>query len=62
MIHHLLSTIPYQEIPTGTIELPPRPEGYDYRRPSLTVNTYVPDHADTLEPMRRGTPPHDTED
>jgi polyphosphate kinase 2 len=62
MIHHLLTSIPYQEIPTGTIELPPRPDGYDYRRPSLTVNTYVPDHAATLEPVRGGTPPHDTED
>ena len=62
MIHHLLSTIPYKEIPTGAIEMPPRPPGYGYRRPDLTVNTYVPDHAATLEPLRKGTPPHDTED
>lgn len=55
MIHHLLDSIPYQEIPLGTIDLPPRPEGFDYRRPDLTVNTYVPDHAATLEPVRRGS-------
>jgi len=62
MIHHLLESIPYKEIPLGEIELPPRPEGFGYRRPSVTVNTYVPDYAATLQPVTKGPEILDRED
>jgi polyphosphate kinase 2 len=48
MMAHLLSTIPYHEVPPPTIELPPRPESTGYRRPPRDASTYVPDHVATL--------------
>ncbi|MBD8060368.1 polyphosphate kinase 2 [Cellulomonas sp. JH27-2] len=49
MISHLLSTIPYTDVPEEKIELPDRPApsgGYD--RPPREMSTYVPDHAAVL--------------
>lgn len=48
MMAHLLSTIPYTEVPHDTIDLPPRPPSTGYLRPSRETVTYVPDHAATL--------------
>jgi polyphosphate kinase 2 len=48
MMAHLLSTIPYHEVPLPTIDLPPRPESTGYRRPPRNASTYVPDHVATL--------------
>ncbi len=48
MMSHLLSTIPYVEVPVPTLELPPRPEPKGYERPPRAHTTYVPDHAKSL--------------
>lgn len=42
-ICHLLSTIPYQEIPSDPIILPPRQETSAYMRPPISDQTFVPD-------------------
>ena len=42
-ISHLLSMIPYQELPPAAIELPPRPEIKGYVRPPMTDQTFVPE-------------------
>ncbi len=42
-IHHLLSLIPYEEIPPEPIELPPRPTEEGYVRPPLNEQTFVPE-------------------
>jgi polyphosphate kinase 2 len=48
MIAHLLSSVPYTEVPTSTITLPPRPMPKGYRRPPRESSTYVPDHVGAL--------------
>ena len=49
MISHLLSTIPYQEVPAPDVKLPQRlTSASNYRRPPREQSTYVPDHARTL--------------
>lgn len=46
MIHHLLSTIPYSDVPHPPVVLPDRPVGSgDYQRPPREQFTTVPDHA-----------------
>ena len=45
---HLLSTIPYSDVPTPPIVLPARPEPQGYQRPPRSTTTYVPDHCATL--------------
>jgi polyphosphate kinase len=47
MMAHLLSTIPYTEVPPPALELPPRPKPTGYERPPRE-GTYVPDHCATL--------------
>jgi len=42
-IRHLLSLIPYQELPHDKIELPPRQACRGYVRPPLSDQTFVPD-------------------
>ena len=42
-IHHLLSLIPYQEVPVKKIKLPPRQENTDYIRPPIDEQTFVPE-------------------
>lgn len=54
MIAHLLSTVPYREVPRPDLTLPPRPPAHGYRRPPRDRQTHVPDHAGTLAP---GTAP-----
>jgi polyphosphate kinase len=49
MISHLLSTIPYEEVPAPDVELPQRlTSSSNYQRPPRELSTYVPDYAATL--------------
>jgi polyphosphate kinase 2 len=48
MIAHLLSTIPYHDVPEPSLKLPRRPKSTGYVRPPLESQTFVPDHAATL--------------
>ncbi|MPY60854.1 polyphosphate kinase 2 [Streptomyces spongiae] len=48
MIAHLLSTVPYREMPPTVLELPPRPPSTGYERTPRDLQTYVPDHAASL--------------
>ncbi len=41
-ISHLLATIPYQDLPTEKIELPPRQKAIDYERPPMETQNFVP--------------------
>ena len=49
MISHLLSTIPYADVPAVKVKLPKRlPAGENYHRPPRELSTYVPDHVRQL--------------
>lgn len=48
MIHHLLSTIPYEQVLRAPLELPHRLKSNGYERPPRELNTYVPDYAAEL--------------
>src|SRR5829696_6444137 len=49
MINHLLSTIPYQEVPAPDVKLPQRlTSTNNYERPPRELSTYVPDYAANL--------------
>jgi polyphosphate kinase len=49
MINHLLSTIPYEEVPAPDVELPQRlTSTSNYQRPPRELSTYVPDYAATV--------------
>jgi polyphosphate kinase len=49
MINHLLSTIPYEEVPAPDVKLPQRlASTNNYERPPRELSTYVPDYAATL--------------
>ncbi|MEV0084849.1 polyphosphate kinase 2 [Saccharopolyspora sp. NPDC050642] len=48
MIAHLLSSIPYREMPRPRVDLPARPRPGGYERPPKENYTYVPDHAAAL--------------
>jgi polyphosphate kinase len=53
MISHLLSTIPYTDVPHEKVKLPDRPAATTgYERPPRDLSTYVPDHVAEL----RGDP------
>ena len=55
MIAHLLSTIPYHDVQRPPLELPPRPAAQGYVRVPREMQTYVPDHAASLNSRgRRG--------
>ena len=45
---HLLSTIPYVEVPAPTLDVPPRPKSRGYERTPREHATYVPDHFASL--------------
>jgi polyphosphate kinase 2 len=44
MMAHLLSTLPYEEVPPPAIKLPPRPRSTGYVRPPREHTRYVEDH------------------
>ena len=50
MMAHLLSTIPYVDVPPPPLALPPRPRSKGYERPPREHASYVPDHCATLRP------------
>lgn len=54
-IAHLLSNIPYEDLPDPTIELPPRQRDDGYVRPPRDLYTYVPDHAGKILATYRKT-------
>lgn len=63
MIHHLLHSLPYEDIPAHEeIKLPERPPGLGYRRTSLSTQRRVPDYAATLTEDASKGKKHDTED
>ncbi len=44
VIHHLLASVPYEDITPPPVELPPRPEeDEDYERPEKALQHFVPD-------------------
>lgn len=49
MMHHLLSTIEYEEVKRPKVTIPERPVvSSDYKRPPRELSTYVDDYAATL--------------
>jgi polyphosphate kinase len=48
MIAHLLSTIPYRDVPEPKLKLPHRPKSTGYIRTPRDMQSYVPDHAASL--------------
>jgi polyphosphate kinase 2 len=48
MIHHLLSSVPWQPVERPELSIPERPEGRGYQRPPREVSRSVPDHAASL--------------
>jgi len=48
MIHHLLSSIPYEHVPHEVFEIPERPPSTGYRRTDRSLQFEVPDYAATL--------------
>jgi polyphosphate kinase 2 len=48
MIHHLLSTIPYEQVMRPPLDLPHRPTSSGYVRPPRDLGNYVPDYAASL--------------
>ncbi|MEV6053593.1 polyphosphate kinase 2 [Streptomyces sp. NPDC052107] len=48
MMAHLLSSVPYREVPPPVLELPERPPSTGYERPPRDLQTYVPDHTAQL--------------
>ena len=44
VIRHLLSLIPYEELPHPEMELPPRMKSTGYVRPPITDQTFIPDY------------------
>jgi polyphosphate kinase 2 len=47
-IAHLLSSVPYHEVPPPVLELPDRPGSTGYQRTPRDLQTYVPDHTARL--------------
>jgi len=41
-IHHLLSLVPYSDVPRETVTLPPRQEDSGYRRPPIESLNWIP--------------------
>jgi polyphosphate kinase len=50
MIAHLLSTIPYHDVPEPKLKLPHRPGSTGYVRTPRDMQTFVPDHTAVLLP------------
>ena len=48
MIHHLLSSIDYQEVDRAAPKIPKRPGSKGYERPPRDAERLVPNHADSL--------------
>ena len=46
-MRHLLTLVPYDEVTSDPIELPPRQEGAGYIRPPMSDQTFIPDYYPT---------------
>ncbi len=62
MIHHLLQSIPYEQVERPAIELPERPPSTGYRRTERSLQNEVPDFAATLASGRKHPTYRDPED
>jgi polyphosphate kinase 2 len=49
MIHHLLSSIPYEHVPQPALKLPKRPPSTGYRRTDRSLQLEVPDFSTVVE-------------
>ena len=47
MMHHLVTSIPYTEVPPPVLRIPKRRPS-NYVRPAVNPGSYIPDHASTL--------------
>ena len=54
MIHHLLSSIPFELVTRAPLTLPKRPKGHGYQRPPRDLSRFVPDYAGGLLQETRG--------
>ena len=48
MLHHLVTSVPFEDVEREPIELPERPPPAGYLRPPRDTQRYVPDYAATL--------------
>jgi len=48
MIHHLLSSVPFEPVQRQPLTLPKRPKGHGYQRPPRDLSRFVPDYAGEL--------------
>ena len=48
MIHHLLSSVPFEPVKRQPLTLPKRPKGHGYQRPPRDLSRFVPDYAGEL--------------
>jgi len=48
MIHHLLSSVPFEPVRRQPLTLPKRPKGHGYQRPPRDLSRFVPDYAGEL--------------
>ena len=62
MIHHLLSSVPYQPVAQPVLEMPQRPPSTGYRRTDRSLQHEVPDYAATLAHADPRPPYRDPED
>ncbi len=62
MIHHLLSSVPYEPVPHPVLHLPERPPSTGYRRTDRSLQREVPDYAATLAHPDPRPPYTDPED
>jgi len=53
MIAHLLSSVPYVDVRQAPLSLPRRPPPKGYQRTPREMQTYIPDHAETLDAGHR---------
>ena len=56
VIHHLLSSIPYESVVTEVPPVPKRPAPRGYTRPPQHEQNYVPDHASEVLRAAKGDP------
>jgi len=54
MIAHLIRSIPYHDVQWQALRLPPRPASQGYVRMPRDAQTYVPNHAATLQAAANG--------
>jgi len=56
MIHHLLSSVPFNHVERPEVQFPKRPKGTGYQRTSKSLLYSVPDYSQTLVERANGVP------